>query len=138
MRCLFEYHTAHDKDCVNDFATANCERNAPESVGTLFYLWEPTTVREAIETEWIFVSLDGLSSSYWCQQDSVFARFTAGLRRGKMYMSCTASRRKPPRSPASHNLLKPCPARLDGVVPVAGGAEQARLNHGGTRAEMYA
>src|SRR6516164_2861992 len=25
-------------------------------------------------------------------------------------MSCTASRRKPPSSPASHNLLKPCPS----------------------------
>jgi len=25
-------------------------------------------------------------------------------------MSCTVSRRKPPRSPASHNLLKPCPS----------------------------
>ena len=27
-----------------------------------------------------------------------------------LYMSFTASRRKPPRSPASHNLLKPCPS----------------------------
>jgi hypothetical protein len=34
VRRLFECHAAHDKDCVNDFATANCERNAPESVGT--------------------------------------------------------------------------------------------------------
>ena len=25
-------------------------------------------------------------------------------------MNCTVSRRKPPRSPASHNLLKPCPS----------------------------
>src|SRR6516162_11404839 len=30
--------------------------------------------------------------------------------RAKVYMSCTASRRKPPRSPASHNLLKPRPS----------------------------
>jgi hypothetical protein len=30
------------------------------------------------------------------------------------------------------------PARLGGVVPVVGDAEQARLNHGGSRAEMYA
>ena len=28
----------------------------------------------------------------------------------KLYMSCTASRRKPPRSAASHNLLKPYPS----------------------------
>ena len=28
----------------------------------------------------------------------------------KLYMSCTASRRKPPRSAASHNLLKTCPS----------------------------
>ena len=32
------------------------------------------------------------------------------LRRAKVYLSLTASRRKPPRSPASHNLLKPCPS----------------------------
>jgi len=32
------------------------------------------------------------------------------LRRAKVYMSFTASRRKPPRSPVSHNLLKPCPS----------------------------
>jgi hypothetical protein len=31
----------------------NCERDAPESVGTLFYLWELTAVRQAIETAWI-------------------------------------------------------------------------------------
>ena len=36
------------------------------------------------------------------------------------------SRRKPPRSPASHNLLKPCPAWLDGV---ARGPGDERLNH---------
>ena len=30
--------------------------------------------------------------------------------RAKVYMSCTASRRKPPRSAASHNLLKTCPS----------------------------
>jgi len=35
VRRLFECHAAHDKDCVNDFAPQNCERNAPESVGTL-------------------------------------------------------------------------------------------------------
>ena len=32
------------------------------------------------------------------------------LRRAKVYLSLTASRRKPPRSPASHNPLKPCPS----------------------------
>src|SRR6516225_7328681 len=32
------------------------------------------------------------------------------LRRAKVYLSLTASRRRPPRSPASHNLLKPCPS----------------------------
>jgi hypothetical protein len=88
----------------------NCERNAPNLLAHYLYLWGTTVVQQAIETEWIFVSLGGLSSSYWCQQDSVFARFTAGLRRGKMYMSCTASSRKPPSSAASHNLLKPCPS----------------------------
>ena len=42
-------------------------------------------------------------------------------------MSCTAAgTQKPPRSAASHNLLKPCPAWLDGVVR---GAEEEGLNH---------
>ena len=39
-----------------------------------FYLWEPTVVRQAIETAWISASSGRHSLSYWCQQDSVFAR----------------------------------------------------------------
>src|SRR5215469_5942423 len=38
------------------------------------YLWEPTVVRQAIETAWISASSGGHSLRYWCQQDSVFAR----------------------------------------------------------------
>jgi hypothetical protein len=37
----------------------NCERNAPESVGTLSFpfLWELTAVRQAVETAWISASV---------------------------------------------------------------------------------
>src|SRR6516225_281141 len=40
----------------------------------------------------------------WQQEEP---SFLDGRRRSSC---CTASRRKPPRSPASHNLLKPCPS----------------------------
>jgi len=49
--------------------------------------------------------------------------------RAKVYMSCTASRPKPPRSAASHNLLKPCPspARWSGPRRRRSKAEPWRL-----------
>src|SRR5215470_13023482 len=33
---------------------------------TIPYRWEPTVVRQAIETAWISVSSGGHSLSYWC------------------------------------------------------------------------
>ena len=42
VRCLFECHAAHDKDCVNDFATQNREPNAPNLWAHYFYLLETT------------------------------------------------------------------------------------------------
>ena len=50
------------------------ERNAPNLLAHYPYLWEPTVVRQVIETAWTSVSQGGHSSRYWCQQDSVFAR----------------------------------------------------------------
>src|SRR5215472_16721630 len=44
----------------------NCRRNAPPNLLAHYpYLWEPTVVRQAIETAWISPSSGGHSLSYW-------------------------------------------------------------------------
>jgi len=66
---LFEFHATHDKDCVNDFATANLGTECPRIWWhTTFPLWETTVVRKAIETARISASSGGHSSSDRCQQ----------------------------------------------------------------------
>ena len=58
MRCLFECHAAHDKDCINDFATAKIVNGMPPNLlAHYLYLWELTAVRQAVETAWISASV---------------------------------------------------------------------------------
>ena len=52
MRCALP--AAHDKDCVNDFATAKLRTECPPNLlAHYLYLWELTGVRQAVETAWI-------------------------------------------------------------------------------------
>jgi hypothetical protein len=48
-----------DKGCVNDFTAANCNAMPPNLLVHYPYLWEPSVVRQAVETAWISVSPGG-------------------------------------------------------------------------------
>ena len=57
MRCLFECHAAHDKDCIKDRDRKIVNGMPPNLLAHYLYLWELTAVRQVLETAWISASV---------------------------------------------------------------------------------
>src|SRR5262249_58640268 len=110
----------------------NCERNPPNLLAHYPYLWEPTVVRQAIDTALISASSGGHSSRYWCQHGHskdhrphrhLTACFTCPLK-----PNCTPDKLKRIKRWKHEGVLDAIQARLD-RMPDAMGVRRQTVEH---------